>query len=89
MVVSVGCAPYSWFDDETMLLPANLIAAFRTRAAKSQSSILARFDCSLGEIAMGLTMTTNYLVWSIPGFLLLVLYGKWTGVRAVDLAEQS
>ena len=38
---------------------------------------------------MGLTMTTNYLVWSIPGFLLLVLYGKWTGEWLSSFAEQS
>jgi hypothetical protein len=35
----------------------------------------------LVELAKGLSMNTAYLVWSVPGFLVLVLYAKWAGSR--------
>jgi glycosyl transferase family 87 len=92
LVVSVGCAPYSWFTDEAMLLPAVLIAAFRAKAAGSSIlPFLLTFTVLLAEIATGLTMTTAYLVWSIPGYLLLVLLAKWAEARpkSVDFLGQA
>ena len=91
LVVSIGCSPYSWFTDEAMLLPAVLIAAFRTKAAgTSMLPFLLTLNVLLAEIVNGLTMTTAYLVWSIPGFLLLVLFAKWAEARpnSVDFLEQ-
>jgi hypothetical protein len=82
LVVSIGCSPYSWFTDEAVLLPAVLIAAFRIKTSRTSMIPFLLVMCFLlVELAKGLLMTTAYLVWSVPGYLMLVLYAKWAESR--------
>jgi hypothetical protein len=81
LLVSVLVAPYAWFTDEALLLPAILAALYRV--SDSGRSFLP-FGCVAGvaliEVLAGVPMTSGFYVWTAPAWLAWYLYT----VRAVD-----
>ncbi|MGA1983675.1 MAG: glycosyltransferase 87 family protein [Acidobacteriaceae bacterium] len=70
MLVSVVVAPYSWYVDEAVVLPALLHALYRTRS-RSLVAILALLSAAIeiGNV-LGLPLRTLALyVWTAPAWL--------------------
>ena len=64
MVVSVGCAPYAWFTDEALLVPAILAAVYRAEASgRSLLPFALISGVLLAELCKGYWITTPYLLW--------------------------
>lgn len=75
LVISVGCAPYAWFTDESVLVPAILAGLYL--AQKTGRSLLpfGLIACvMLAELFKGYWITTTYFLWSIPAWLAWYLY---------------
>ena len=75
LMVSVMCSPYSWFTDESVLLPAVLTAAFRVRHSwRLLLPIGLAAGVALTEIARGVPITTQCYLWTTPAWLACYLY---------------
>jgi hypothetical protein len=75
LLVSELCAPYAWFTDEAMVLPAVLAAAYR--ADKSGRSLIPfglLAGAALIELLAGVKMTTPFYLWTAPAWLAWYLY---------------
>ena len=87
LLVSVACAPYAWFTDEAVLLPAVLAAIYKT-----EDSGLLMFGlitgAALGELFNGLWMTSPYFIWTMPAWLAWYLYATYRGGR-ISSGEES
>jgi hypothetical protein len=74
LLVSVMVAPYAWFTDEAVLLPAALCAIYsRMRSGRS----MLPFSCILGaaliEVLAGVSLTSVSYIWTTPAWLALWL----------------
>jgi len=81
LIVSVACAPYAWFSDEAVLLPAILAALYR---AEDANRPLWPFGIIAGagmlEVISGVQMTTGFYLWTVPAWLAWYLYAT-AGMR--------
>jgi hypothetical protein len=74
MLVSVAAAPYSWFTDQAVLIPAILAAVYLTRS-RAAIALLA-----LGSAAIELavfyhqSMHSTLFLWTAPAWLVWYLY---------------
>ena len=75
LLVSAACAPYAWFTDESMLLPAVLAGVYR--ADESGRSLLP-FGLFAGaammEVLAEVPITSAYYLWTIPAWIAWYLY---------------
>lgn len=75
LLVSVACAPYSWFSDQAVLFPAVLAGLY---AAEKSPRALAAFAAIAGAGLAGfliqIPMTTNYYIWTAPAWLVWYLF---------------
>jgi hypothetical protein len=75
LIVSVGVAPYAWYTDETVLLPAVLLAGYRMqRAGRSLLPLAVILAVPLAELLSGVWITTAAYAWTIPAWLTWYLY---------------
>jgi hypothetical protein len=75
LLVSVMCSPYSFFTDESMLLPAVLAGLYRT--ADSGRSLLPLgliAGIALIELFAGVQMVSPFYLWTTPAWLAWYLY---------------
>jgi hypothetical protein len=75
MLVSVFVAPYTWFMDQAVLIPALLRGAYLTRS-RTLIAILALMSAVI-EIAIFRKVPllhSAFYVWSAPGFLVWYLF---------------
>jgi hypothetical protein len=75
LLVSVACAPYAFFFDETILLPAVLVALYR--AAHSGRSLLPLASiagAALIEVLAVVQITSPFYLWTAPAWLAWYLY---------------
>jgi hypothetical protein len=75
LLVSVACAPYAFFFDETILLPAVLVALYR--AAQSGRSLLPLAiiaGAALIEVLAVVQITSPFYLWTAPAWLAWYLY---------------
>lgn len=75
LIVSLGCAPYAWFTDESVLVPAMLVGLYRTHAS-GRSLLPFALICGVlfAELFNGNWITTPYFVWSVPAWLAWYIY---------------
>src|SRR5581483_8081229 len=75
LIVSIGCAPYAWYTDESILLVPVLAGAYRAHAFGRTllpcALILAVADTALFK---GNWINSSYYLWTIPAYLLWYLY---------------
>lgn len=77
LLVSVGCAPFAWLTDESVLIPAILAGLYR--AQQSRRSLLPFAivaGIALVELFKGFTMVTPSFVWTVPAWLGWYLYAS-------------
>lgn len=78
LLVSVACAPYAWFSDEAVLLPAVLSGLYG--AADSRRSLLPIgliAGVALIEVFAVTQMTSAFYLWTVPAWFACYLYGTW------------
>ncbi len=78
LVVSMLCAPYAWFPDEAIVLPAVLSGLYR--AAESHRSLLPIGligGVALIEVAATVQITSNFFLWTAPAWFAWYLYATW------------
>ena len=67
-------APYAWFTDEAVLLPAILFGLYR--ASDAGRSLLS-FGCIAGvalvEVVAGVPLNSGFYLWTAPAWLLWYL----------------
>jgi Glycosyltransferase family 87 len=71
LFVSVMVAPYAWFTDEVVLLPAILAGVFH--AADIRRSLLPFYlvvGVALLEVLCGVGMNSGFYVWTAPAWLI-------------------
>ena len=74
LMVSVLVAPYAWFTDEALLLPAIMAGLYRTRTSKACINgfgVLA--GIALLEVLAGVPLTSAYYLWTAPAWLVWYL----------------
>ena len=77
LIVSVICAPYAFFFDETILMPAVLAGVYL--AANSERSLIPLGLISaiaLAEIWPGVPITSASYLWTTPAWLAWYLYAS-------------
>jgi hypothetical protein len=71
LLVSVTVAPYAWFTDETVALPAIMVGLY-SLARRKQS--LLPFEIIAGiaffEVIAGIKVNSGFYVWTAPAWLL-------------------
>jgi hypothetical protein len=78
LLVSAACAPYGWFTDEAILLPAVLFGVYRAaRGGRSLWPIAVLGFAALVEVcALGHIASTHYL-WTVPAWVGWFAYATW------------
>jgi hypothetical protein len=88
LIVSVLVAPYAWFTDEVILLPAILVGMYR---ASDRGRSLLPFGCIAGvalmEVLAGVQLPSGLYLWTAPAWLAWYLYAvRGTGQRRAEEA---
>lgn len=77
LIVSVGCAPYAWFTDESLLVAPILAGLYRSQTEGRSLLPFALINFFLiAEVVKGYWITTPYFVWSVPAWLAWYLYAS-------------
>ncbi len=75
LLVSVLVAPYAWFTDESILLPAILAGLY---TASNAGRSLLPFGCIAGvaliEVLAGVNFPSGFYIWTAPAWLAWYLY---------------
>jgi hypothetical protein len=75
LLVSVLCSPYTWFTDESILLPAVLWSILRANQLhRSLLPIAFAAAVALAEIGASVKITTLFYLWTTPAWLACYLY---------------
>jgi len=96
LLVSVLVAPYAWFTDETILVPAILAGLYR---ASNAGRSLIPFGCVAGlallEVFLNVPLPSGLYLWTAPAWLAWYLYAVrgtapprsvWEQPAAVEVA---
>jgi hypothetical protein len=79
LLVSVAFAPYAWFTDEALLLPAILAALYRSEDSSPSLLFFALIDSvALVELFKGLWMTSFAFIWTAPAWLAWCLFATYS-----------
>ncbi|MDR3742229.1 MAG: glycosyltransferase 87 family protein [Terracidiphilus sp.] len=75
LLVAALCAPYAFFYDETVLLPAVLAGVYRAAATRrSLLPLILIFVIVLAETCTGVTLIARFYLWTTPAWLAWYLY---------------
>jgi len=75
LLVSCMCAPYSWFTDEAVLLPAVLFGLYRAvEAGRSLLPLACIAGAALIEVLVNVPLTSTHFMWTTPAWLAWYLY---------------
>lgn len=75
LLVSVLCAPYAWFTDEAVLLPAVLLGVYRAIEARRSLIPIAAFTViALIELYANVRITAWYYIWTTPAWFAWFFY---------------
>lgn len=75
LLVSVMVAPYAWFSDEAIVLPAILAGLYRlSDDHRSLLPFLLVAGAAFVEVLAGVSLTSGFYVWTSPAWLLWYLF---------------
>ena len=83
LLVGVMCAPYAWFFDEALVLPAVLAGIYQVTAARRAVWPIAVFaGAALAELMLSVPINTRFYLWTTPVWLGWYLYatGRLAGL---------
>jgi hypothetical protein len=85
------CAPFGWFTDESMLLPAVLAGVYR--AAESGRSLIPIgliAGVALLEVLVPVQITSPFYIWTTPAWLAWYLYATRKNLEpAADSGQRT
>jgi hypothetical protein len=82
LLVGVMCAPYGWFTDESLVLPAVLTGLYRGLASRRPVWPIALIaGAALAELMMNMPIRTRFYLWTTPMWLCWYLYATGRFVR--------
>ena len=74
LLVSVMVAPYAWFTDESVVLPAILCALYSwMRSGRSMLPFSVVMGAALIEVLTGTNINSGFYIWTAPAWLALWL----------------
>lgn len=89
LLVSVMCAPYGWFFDESVILPAILTAVLRARKnGRPFWPIVLVAGAALIEVYEGIDVMSPFFLWSTPAWLACYLYASKAGDNSYPAANR-
>jgi hypothetical protein len=75
LLVSVATAPYAWFTDEVVVLPAMLAALYRARESGRPVWPFGFFSgIALVEVMEHVPLTSGFYLWTMPAWIAWYLY---------------
>ena len=88
LVVAMACAPYSWYTDQALVLPA-IIAGLVESEKSIRSLLLFTLIAGAGLVALivDIKLTTAFFTWTAPAWLVWYVYARH--VRGSSRAGQS
>lgn len=90
MLVSAVAAPYGWFFDESVLLPAVLTGFFRARErGRSVVPLALAIAVGLFEVHQGVNVLSKAYLWSTPVWLAWYLYATWKPRTTAEEARHA
>lgn len=90
LIVSVGCAPYAWFTDESILLVALLAGAYRAHASgRTLLPCALILAVAVTELFKGNWIGTTYYLWTIPAYLLWYIYASRQSSESAPVTHTS
>lgn len=88
LIVSVGCAPFAWVTDESLLLPALMAAMFRgQRSGRMLLPFVLILAGELFDLLRGGGILTTAYLWTMPAYLVWYLYATWGSAARATVAE--
>jgi hypothetical protein len=85
LLVSVVCAPYAFFYDEAILLPAVLVSVYRADSLRRSLLPFALIaGAALFEVMAAVQLTSPFYLWTAPAWLAWYLYATWDKGVAVQ-----
>ena len=87
LLVGALCAPFGWFFDESVLLPAVLTGIYRAIKLRQPLWPLAVFaGVALAELLLNVQVISRFYLWTTPAWLGWYLYatGRLSMRRAVS-----
>jgi len=86
LLVSVMVAPYAWYTDETVVLPAILAALYRaSNYGRSLLPFVFVAGAALAEFFAGVHTTSGFYVWTAPAWLALWLMARYAKPAQIPL----
>ena len=86
LIVSVGCAPYSWLTDEAVLLPAVIAGVWRASENRRTLLPLVLFLAApLFQMIRGQWILGPYFVWTVPAWFAWYLFATLKRKSALRL----
>lgn len=83
LIVSLMVAPYAWFTDESILLPAVLCGLYQASDARRS---LVPFGCIAGaamvEVLAGVPLPSGFYLWTVPAWLAWYIYATREGKQS-------
>ena len=74
LLISVMVAPYAWFSDEAVLLPAVLCALYgRMRSGRSMLPFSLLMGIALVQVLAGVSINSGFYIWTAPAWFVLWL----------------
>jgi hypothetical protein len=78
LLVSVATAPYAWFTDEVVVLPAMLAALYRAQnSGRSMFPFGFASGFALVQVMEQVPLTSCYYLWTVPAWIGWYLYATW------------
>jgi hypothetical protein len=88
LLVSVVCAPYAWFTDESVVLPAILAGIYAASNSRRALLPIALFGgAALAEVFFSVDLNTRYYLWTAPAWLAWYIYANWPTAANAEAAH--
>ncbi|HUH63219.1 MAG TPA: glycosyltransferase family 87 protein [Terracidiphilus sp.] len=85
LLVSVATAPYAWFTDEVVVLPAILAALYRASGSGRRVWPFGFFSgIALVEVMERVPLTSGFYLWTMPAWIAWYLYATHGQAREAE-----
>ena len=89
-LVSVACAPYGWYYDQSLLLPAIIAGLYRAERSKSPLILFALImTAGMVAILANVQPTSGFYAWTAPAWLVWYIYATRSYRRSDTAAPQT